>query len=292
MFLRAFLVAAGLACAVDAFAPSALSGLKLSPSLPSSVSSRPVLRTGALGLDAKLSAIIFACDGVLVDTERDGHRVALNKALKEGGVKKDGKELQCSEEEYGKLLKVRGEASLMDVWQEMGWDDMTMEKAVGIYERKNEIFVDMVTAGSLPIRPGVSELLDEAIEASIPVAVCSANTQRNVQSIVEALGSERSKHVQVFAGNRVNARKPSPDIFNLAKGTMSISAEDCVVIESDHNGLAAAKAAGMACLITTSTYTAGDDFKEADMVVDDLKKAEMDLEAISKLPLSMAGLNA
>jgi beta-phosphoglucomutase-like phosphatase (HAD superfamily) len=32
---------------------------------------------------AKLAAIIFGCDGVLIDSERDGHRVALNKAISE-----------------------------------------------------------------------------------------------------------------------------------------------------------------------------------------------------------------
>ena len=36
-----------------------------------------------LNTRAKLGAIIFGCDGVLVDSERDGHRVALNKAIAE-----------------------------------------------------------------------------------------------------------------------------------------------------------------------------------------------------------------
>ena len=31
---------------------------------------------------SKIKALIFDCDGVLVDTERDGHRVAFNRAFK------------------------------------------------------------------------------------------------------------------------------------------------------------------------------------------------------------------
>lgn len=65
------------------------------------------------------------------------------QAMKESGIKKDGKQLasvklslptqsvvltylvceqqECSVEEYGKLLKARGEKSLMTVWKEMGY---------------------------------------------------------------------------------------------------------------------------------------------------------------------------
>jgi len=251
-----------------------------------------VFRTGALSTQAKLAAIIFACDGVLVDSECDGHRVALNKAMKESGIKKDGKELECSVEEYGKLLKARGEQSLMTVWKEMGWDGMDMEEAVKIYERKNEIFQKMIKDGVIPIRPGVNRLIDEAIAADIPLAVCSSNTQSNVESIVAELGKTRASKMNIFAGGRVVNRKPSPDIYNLCKGTMGFDAANAVVIEDDNEGLAAAKAAGMACVITKSTYSSAEDFKEADLVVDDLQSGELDLEAISKLPLSMAGLNA
>jgi beta-phosphoglucomutase-like phosphatase (HAD superfamily) len=31
-------------------------------------------------------ALLFDCDGVLVDTEPDGHRVAFNEAFKQKGV--------------------------------------------------------------------------------------------------------------------------------------------------------------------------------------------------------------
>lgn len=98
--LRSLLVLS-LASSVAAFAPSSLS-FRSSSALPSTSSIRPAVRTGVLNTQvlmsccvrifamsalshctrfyqAKLAAIIFACDGVLVDSERDGHRVALNE---------------------------------------------------------------------------------------------------------------------------------------------------------------------------------------------------------------------
>mmetsp|Transcript_10285 Transcript_10285/g.34290 ORF Transcript_10285/g.34290 Transcript_10285/m.34290 type:complete len:291 (+) Transcript_10285:1014-1886(+) len=236
---------------------------------------------------AKLGAIIFACDGVLVDSERDGHRVALNAALKE--VRPD---LECSVEEYGRLLQVRGEEKLSRLWDEMGWDGMNMDLAIQIYNRKSEIFTKMLEDKKLPIRPGVLSLVDEAIAAGIPLAVCSSNTQKNVELIIESMGPQRAKHFSIFAGGRVVHRKPSPDIYNLCKGSLSLHSEDVVIIEDDLVGLQAAKAAHCACLITKSTYSVNDDFKTADLVVDDLKKGEVDLNTVSRLPLSMVGVNA
>ena len=47
-------------------------------------------------------ALLFDCDGVLCDTERDGHRVMFNKAFVEMGIATDTE--LWSVEEYGELL--------------------------------------------------------------------------------------------------------------------------------------------------------------------------------------------
>ena len=50
-----------------------------------------------------LKALIFDCDGVLVDTERDGHRVSFNEAFARAGLK-----TEWSVERYGELLLTAG----------------------------------------------------------------------------------------------------------------------------------------------------------------------------------------
>jgi len=52
---------------------------------------------------ATLEAVIFDVDGTLADTERDGHRVAFNRAFDEFGI-----DWYWSEPEYGELLAVTG----------------------------------------------------------------------------------------------------------------------------------------------------------------------------------------
>jgi phosphoglycolate phosphatase-like HAD superfamily hydrolase len=48
-------------------------------------------------------ALILDCDGVLADTERDGHRPAFNETFAEVGLP-----VRWSEEEYGVKLKIGG----------------------------------------------------------------------------------------------------------------------------------------------------------------------------------------
>lgn len=242
-------------------------------------------RAGVLNTQAKLGAIIFGCDGVLIDSEKDGHRVALNQAIAEV---KPG--LECTVEAYGKLRLVRGEQRLMAVWKEMGWEGMTMELAENIYKRKAQIFTEMLESNKIPLRPGVAELVDAAIAAGVKVVVCSSNSQKNVELVVNSMGMVRSSNIEIFAGARVSNRKPSPDIYNLAKGTLGCDAADVLVIEDDKVGLEAASAAKMACLITTTHYTQGEDFGQADRVLDSLR--DVGLEEIMSLPRSMVGLNA
>ena len=47
-----------------------------------------------------IKALIFDCDGVLVDTERDAHRVGFNRAFKEFGI-----DAEWSVELYARLLR-------------------------------------------------------------------------------------------------------------------------------------------------------------------------------------------
>ena len=54
-------------------------------------------------MSKQLQALIFDCDGVLVDTERDGHRVAFNRAFAKKGLN-----IEWNVALYGELLEVAG----------------------------------------------------------------------------------------------------------------------------------------------------------------------------------------
>lgn len=221
---------------------------------------------------AKLEAILFDCDGVLADTERDGHRQAFNQAFAENDLGMD-----WSVERYGVLLEVGGGKERMTAhWNEVGWpesipEEARKEKVLELHLRKTDIFMDLIDAGKIPLRSGVLRLVDEAIAADVRLAVCSTSNEKAVSNLVSTLmGPERAAKFQVFAGDMVKAKKPAPDIYDLAVDTMGLDKSRCVIVEDSHIGLGAARSAGISCIVTKSSYTAGEDFTGANLIVEEL----------------------
>jgi HAD superfamily hydrolase (TIGR01509 family) len=218
-----------------------------------------------------MQAIIFDCDGVLADTERDGHRVAFNKAFAQKGFA-----IEWNVKLYGKLLEVSGGKERMrHYFDDHGWPpDVTDKNAlvVELHKLKTDFFMEITESGQLPVRPGIARLVDEAIAANITLAVCSTSHERAVNLVVEKLlGPERKAHFNaILAGDVVSKKKPDPEIYNLASQRLNLEPSECVVVEDTRIGLLAAKAAGMHCIVTTNHYTKNEDFTEADLVVSEL----------------------
>jgi len=217
-----------------------------------------------------MQALIFDCDGVLADTERDGHRVAFNKAFTAKGL-----DLEWSVERYGELLKTAGGKERMRRhFDETGWPAPEAGRDIFIkdlHKLKTDLFMELIESGQLPLRSGVARIIDEAIAAGLKLAVCSTSNERAVQAAVNImLGPERAPRLPVFAGDMVPAKKPDPAIYKLARDQLGLDPARCVVIEDSNNGLRAAMGAGMHCIVTISSYTGGEDFTGAELVVPEL----------------------
>jgi len=233
-----------------------------------------------------MKALIFDCDGVLVDTERDGHRVAFNRAFAEAGIR-----AEWDVKLYGELLKVAGGKERMKHYFDIkGWPPgKTAETLIPeLHKKKTAIFTSLVAGGRLPLRPGIARIVDEAHAAGVRLGVCTTSDPKSIDGVLDLMGPKRKAYFEiVLAGDIVAKKKPSPDIYLLAKERLGLDARDCVVIEDSRNGLLAAAGAGMPCLITKSAYTQNEDFREAAQVVPELGDAPKvlvtlkDLEAIA-----------
>ena len=216
-----------------------------------------------------MKALIFDCDGVLVDTERDGHRIAFNRAFADAGL-----DTSWDIDLYGDLLKVAGgKERIKHYFETTGWprgkDTATL--VPDLHKRKTAIFTELVASGRLPLRPGITRIVDEAHAAGIRLGVCTTSDPKSVGGVLDLMGPQRKMKFEiVLAGDVVAKKKPDPEIYNLAKQRLALHGRDCVVIEDSRNGLLSAVGAGMPCLITTSAYTQEEDFHEAAKIVPEL----------------------
>eukprot|EP00636_Phaeomonas_parva_P004094 CAMPEP_0118871148 /NCGR_PEP_ID=MMETSP1163-20130328/13840_1 /TAXON_ID=124430 /ORGANISM="Phaeomonas parva, Strain CCMP2877" /LENGTH=273 /DNA_ID=CAMNT_0006806227 /DNA_START=251 /DNA_END=1072 /DNA_ORIENTATION=+ len=243
--------------------------------LPSGGRRSMSLAAGAAG--GEKITLLFDCDGVLAETERDGHRVAFNQAFGEFDIACD-----WDVDLYGKLLEVGGGKERMTAhWNEVGWpagyddEEKRVELVKALHLRKTEIFMDMLKRGEIPLRPGVEPLIKEAVEGGLKVAVCSTSNEKAVATLVETLLTPYAPKIPIYAGDMVAKKKPAPDVYNMAATELGVDPKSCMVFEDTAIGLQAATAAGMACTVTKSIYTENEDFTGAVRVLGNLEGTDL-----------------
>ncbi|MCG8443658.1 MAG: HAD-IA family hydrolase [Caulobacterales bacterium] len=218
-------------------------------------------------------ALIFDCDGVLVDTERDGHRVAFNEAFREKGVP-----VVWDSDLYARLLQVAGGKERMRAYFDAyGWPADAADRDAFIrdlHAAKSRIFLNLLADAAMAPRPGVARLVDEARALGLKLGVCSTSKLESVHGCLSLLGPERAAAFDVvLAGDVVTRKKPDPEIYDLAKERLGLSGEECVVVEDSAIGCRSAVAAGMRVVVTTSAYTREEDFAGAFLIAPELGEA-------------------
>uniref|UniRef100_A0A9I9CSD0 Haloacid dehalogenase-like hydrolase domain-containing protein At4g39970 n=1 Tax=Cucumis melo TaxID=3656 RepID=A0A9I9CSD0_CUCME len=290
----------------------------LRPSLPPSAIRFRTFRKStthkrfSLSVSAALQALIFDCDGVILESEHL-HRQAYNDAFLHFDVRcpnSTSQPLNWSIEFYDELQnrigggkpKMRWYCSLVIIFTVIVPHNVlrmftavfrhpvgTSRRMDGHLQRSSRRLRKMtrneqrLENGKVSPRPGVLRLMDEAKSAGRKLAVCSAATKSSVILCLENLiGNDRFQNLDCFlAGDDVKEKKPDPSIYITASKKLGVSEKDCLVVEDSVIGLQAATKAGMQCVITYTTSTANQDFKEAIATYPDLSDIRLkDLDSL------------
>ncbi len=213
--------------------------------------------------------LLLDCDGVLVEIELQRHLDAFNRVWQEQGVRwqwtraqyrealstAGGHERLMTLAQCDEFIRVAGPLSRFGDWSQttLAW-----------HRRKTEILAERLRRDPVRPRPGIQELAAAAHAAGWRLAVVSAGAPETVHLITEsALGPALHARTCVVTGQDVAAKKPAPDAYLLALDRLRLSPSQALAVEDSRNGLLAARAAGVSCLVFPTEVTAGDEFPGA-----------------------------
>lgn len=231
----------------------------------------------------ELKALIFDVDGTLADNERDGHRVAFNRAFRDAGL-----DWYWDVALYDRLLEVFGGKERIRYYIESFRPDFQAPEDLDAFIRelhglKTDRYLDVLRSGALPLRPGVERLLREARSAGLKLAIASTTTLENAVLLLKiSLGETSVDWFDVIACGDVAARKkPAPDIYEYTLGQLGLNSDECLVFEDTEAGLASATAAGLTTVITVNGATRNQDFSGAAIVLDQLGEPGRGFEVLA-----------
>jgi beta-phosphoglucomutase-like phosphatase (HAD superfamily) len=180
------------------------------------------------------AAVIFDCDGVIVDSEGIGLDLLVEDFAARGHP--------MSHDEMERRFIGGTIAGLWRRARDLGVplpDDWVGDFYGRLYAR---------LAAGTPLIEGIVAVLDRLDAASIPYAVGSNGTARKMQI---TLGQHPSVLARVqgrlFSGQELGRPKPDPAVYMHAAAALGVAPSACVVIEDSPTGARAAQAAGMRC---------------------------------------------
>ena len=177
-------------------------------------------------------AVIFDCDGTLIDSETSGMTALHEQACK-----------------LGYTLPL---AQALDVFRgrQMALCVEMIEASIGRAAPVDFIVtVRQAMAASfrtgIAAMPGAPALLEALRGAGVPYCIASNGPQDKMELTLGLSGLRAYFEKHVFSAYEVGHWKPSPELFFHAAREMGVAAADCVVVEDSLPGIAAGLAAGM-----------------------------------------------
>ncbi len=210
---------------------------------------------------AAIKAVFFDQDGVIIDTECDGHRVAFNQTFQDFGF-----DFEWSVDFYHEMLQVAGGKERMKHYFQQKGISISDELIKKMHKHKTDIFIELIESGKLPLRSGVKRLMKEINDAGLILGICTTSTERAARAVVRTMLSD-VKFDFVLAGDVVKMKKPDPEIYQLALQKSGLQPHECLVIEDSRQGVLAAHAAGIRVVATTNPYTKNEDLSGAEIIV-------------------------
>jgi HAD superfamily hydrolase (TIGR01509 family) len=212
-----------------------------------------------------IEGVVFDLDGLLLDSEQvwDAAREQLAK-------------------ERGGRWHENAQRDMMGM-SSPEWSRYMHDK-IGLPEPPEEINrevvrrLEVIYRERLPVIPGACDAV-ERIASRWPLAIASSSNRELIDLALELLGVAGLFRATV-SSEEVASGKPAPDVYLEAARRLGIEPANAAAVEDSHNGISAAKTAGMRVVAIPNTHfpPGPEALAEADVVLDSL--ADLTPEAI------------
>ena len=199
-----------------------------------------------------VEAILWDNDGVLVDTECLFFE-STRRTLATIGI-------QLSLEQFLDLSMRQGR-SAFDLAFERGWPK---EQVTNLKRERDLLYSEMLRTETR-VLPGVAETLN-ALHGRMRMAVVTSSQRQHFDVMHADIGLTRYFEF-VLAREDYGKTKPNPEPYLLALERLGMRAECCVAVEDSERGLAAARAAGLRCLVIPNEITRSCTFSGATAIL-------------------------
>lgn len=208
-----------------------------------------------------LKAIIFDMDGVIIDSEPQHARAALQVLQKHNAPA----DLAYCMRFIGSSTKNMAENCVRDFHLSLSPEQLLSE----MNEAKQKLVQE---EGYLPVK-GVQSLIASLHKAGYLLAVASSSSQREIQQAVKALGLQKYFH-KLISSSSVSRPKPAPDTFLLALERLGVSPKETLIIEDSDFGAEAAASAGVTCIGYLNTHSGNQSLQKAAVIVSSFEGLE------------------
>jgi HAD superfamily hydrolase (TIGR01509 family) len=200
-------------------------------------------------------AILWDNDGVLVDTEHLYFR-ATQQVLATAGI-------GLTEAEYIELFLVQGRGA-WHIAEERGIGGVEIDR---LRHARNLLYAEWLGQGAWLI-DGITAVL-AALHGKYVMGVVTSSRRDHFDLIHSTTGLLRYFDF-VLTADDVTRVKPDPELYVSAVARTGLARERCVAVEDSGRGLAAARGAGVRCIVVPTSLTRGGTFAGADCVLDTL----------------------
>lgn len=189
----------------------------------------------------ELNTVIFDMDGLLIDSEPLWNQAA-SELFSNFGVK-------LSPDDYKKTTGLRTK-EFLNFW--LTHFKIPINETGNAESRIVNRVIELVKQKGVPL-PGVPYIFNFFKEQNFKIGLATSSPPALIEVVVDILGIQASLSA-ISSANDLALGKPHPEVYLNCARELAVLPSQCICFEDSYNGMIAAKAAGMKCIVVPS-YT-------------------------------------